>query len=148
MSHVADVQLQVTDLAALKQAVEKMGGTFVEGQRTFRWYGRFLNDWASSRAAVNRISPENFGKCEHAIRVPGVGYEIGVIKHPSGTGYELIFDQFGEGKKLEAWLGGENYGRVKQNYGAVVTTRELARKGYRVTTTTTPAGDIRISATR
>lgn len=137
MSHVADVQMQIKDLPALKRAVETMGGTFIEGQRTFRWYGRFLNDWregrsVAERAAVNRVNPENFGKCEHAIAIPGCGYEIGVIKRADGQGFELIYDEFGEGRKLLEWLGGEKYSMIKSHYGAQVSSRELSRKGYRV----------------
>jgi hypothetical protein len=152
MSHVADVQMQINDLSCLKKAVEGMGGTFVEGQKTFTWYGRFLNDWRESggkiaeRAAINRVDAANFGKCEHAIKIPGCRYEIGVIKSPDGKGYKLIYDEFGEGRKLVEWLGGETYGRVKQQYSAQVTKRQLSRQGYRVVTKQLSNGFVKVTA--
>jgi len=145
MSHVADVQLHIKDLKCLKEAVERMGGEFVEGQTTFTWYGRFLNDWRengkiSERAAINRVDAANFGKCLHAIKIKDCRYEIGVIQDPDGKGYKLIYDEFGEGRKLVEWLGGENYKMIKAQYGTRVFARDMKRKGYRITTSTAANG--------
>lgn len=153
MSHVADVQLQVLDLTALKAAVEAAGCQFIEGQTTHRWYGRFLNDWRDERAAVNRRDPATFGKCLHAIKVPGVNYEIGVVEHVSGKGYDLVYDNFGssgqhDGQKLEQKFGGAGLPLLKQGYATSVSRRELARKGYRVTEVKQPNGTIVLKATK
>lgn len=144
MSHVADVQMEVKDLDALKSVVADMGGTFVEGQRTHKWYGRFMNDWEDTRAAANRRDPKTFGKCEHAIKVPGVDYEIGVVKTGDET-FDLVYDSWGSGRGLEAKFGTGLVG-LKQGYSVEVTRRELSRKGYRVTTERQQDGSVRIRA--
>ena len=98
MSHVSNLALEIHDLDVLKTACEDNGLTFVEGQRTYKWFGRFLNDSDVGRSTVDSgFNPEDFGKCEHAIRVPGSQYEIGVVKNPSGDGYRLIYDEWGTG---------------------------------------------------
>jgi len=153
MSHVADVQLQVLDLEALKAEVKAAGCEWLEGQTTHRWYGRFLNDWNSDLAAVNRRDPETFGKCLHAIRIPGVNYEIGVVQHSSGKGYDLVYDNFGssgshDGQRIEQKFGGAGLPALKQGYARQVAKRELARKGYRVVETRQPNGAIVLKATR
>lgn len=135
MSHVADVSIQINDLEALKAACERLGFELRVGQKTHAWYGRFLNDWRSDRAAVNRMSSAQFGHCEHAIRAKDFhqgDYEIGVIKDPSGAGYNLIYDVYGPGHKLEK-LAGVGLTKIKQEYAAEVATRQLARQGYRLT---------------
>lgn len=153
MSHVADVQLQVLDLDALKAAVEGVGGIWHEGKTTHRWYGRFLNDWNSEAEAVNRRDPETFGKCLHAISFPGVNYEIGVVAHTSGKGYDLVYDNFGsggshDGQLLEKKLGGAGLPAMKQGYAVNLTKRELSRKGYRVALVPQADGSIKVKATR
>tara|TARA_R110000765_G_scaffold76584_1_gene150080 strand:+ start:1785 stop:2246 length:462 start_codon:yes stop_codon:yes gene_type:complete len=152
MSHIADVQMQIKDLDALKSAVEKLGGTLVLGQQTHKWFGKFLNDWNSDRAAVNRRDSSTFGTCDHAIKFDGINYEIGVVGSEAGY-YELIYDTFGagdehDGSKLEEALGGEGLPKLKQGYGVEVTRRQLSRQGYRVTTIDNSDGTISVKAVR
>ena len=145
MSHVADVQFKARDLDALKAAVALIDGAhFMEGQRTHKWFGKFLNDWSNPRAAVNRVDPKTFGKCEHAIKLDGVDYEIGVVKAADGDGYDLIYDSWGG--QLEARLG-VGLPMLKQVYTTELTRRELARQGKRVTTEKQADGSIRLRAT-
>ena len=149
MSHIADVQLHVTDLDDLRTAVLEAGGNWHEGQTTHRWYGRFLNDWNDERAAVNRRDPATFGKCLHAISFPNVNYQIGVVPHTSGTGYDLVYDNFGsggqhDGQLLEQRLGGAGLPKLKQNYAVASVRRELSRQGHRVSVLTQPDGSIKI----
>jgi len=143
MSHIADVRMQIKDLDALRSAVETLGGTLVLGQKTHRWFGRFLNDWSSQRAAVNRRDSSTFGTCEHAIRFDGIDYEIGVVK--DGDSYELIYDTYGGA--LEEKLG-VGLPLLKQGYGVEVTKRQLSRQGYRVTTISNPNGSVSVKAVR
>jgi hypothetical protein len=150
MSHIADVRMEIKDLAALKIAVEALDGTLVLGQKTHKWYGKFLNDWQSERAAVNRRDSATFGTCDHAIKFDGINYEIGVVA--SANGYELIYDTFGsgedhDGKKLEEKLG-VGLPKLKQSYGVEVTKRQLSRQGYRVTTINNANGTISVKAVR
>lgn len=143
MSHIADVRMQIKDLDALRSAVEALGGTLVMGQKTHRWFGKFLNDWDSDRAAVNRRNSNTFGLCEHAITFAGIDYEIGVVK--DGESYELIYDTYGGA--LDAKLG-VGLPMLKQGYGVEVTKRQLSRQGYRVTTVTNPNGSVSVKAVR
>ena len=145
MSHVADVQLEIKDLNALKAAVESLGATFVEGQQTFKWFGMFMNDWNSNRAASNRHDAKNFGKCVHVIKVEGVEYEIGVAK--TADGYSLLYDSWGPGRGLEKKFG-VGMPKLKQSYSTEVSRRELKRKGYRVTTINNADGSVQLKAVR
>lgn len=145
MSHVADVQMEVKDLKALKAAVEAAGCEWREGQTTHAWYGRFLNDWRSDRAAVNRMDPKTFGKCEHAIRVPGSSYEIGVVRRADGKSYDLVYDSYGPGRQIEEKFG-VGLPALKQGYATQVAKRQLAKQGFRVTEQKQADGSIRLKA--
>lgn len=133
MSHVADVEIKVRDLDALESAVKRLGGELKRGQKTHRWYGRFMNDWRDERAAVNRRDPKTFGKCDHAIVFPTAGYDIGLVQNEDGT-YDAVYDNWGPGQELER-ICGAGLPKLKDEYAAAVTTRVMARKGFRVTRT-------------
>lgn len=118
MSHVASLEAGFKDLECVKAAVKEMGGTFIQDQATYQWWGRFMDDWSSDRAAANKgYDPATFGKCLHAIRPAGWqqgDYEIGVIRNPKGDGYNLIYDSYGSaGRKIEAWAGENCKGLMK-----------------------------------
>jgi hypothetical protein len=137
--------MEVKDLAALKAAVLAAGCQWMEGQTTHKWYGRFMNDWSDERAASNRRDPKTFGKCEHAIKVPGVDYEIGVVRRPDGKSYDLVYDSWGSGRGLENKFG-VGLPLLKQAYGVEVAKKQLTRQGYRVTTQRQDDGSIRLRA--
>jgi hypothetical protein len=71
MSHISKIELEVRDLGILCQACERVGLGLIRGKRRFRWYGKDA-------------------PCDHAIRVPGADYEIGII-NKDGL-YELTCD--------------------------------------------------------
>src|SRR5437016_6251552 len=105
MSHVAAIKTEITDLEALKRACDELGLTFKEGQTTYKWFGQWVNDYHGEDAAYKSgIDPKDYGKCAHAIGVPGSGYEIGVVKLPNGN-FTLIYDFFGPGRKIMETLG-------------------------------------------
>ena len=146
MSHVADCDFVIADVDACAEAARALGGELVRDQKTHAWYGRFLNDWDDGRAAVNRRDPASFGKCDHAIKFPGIRYEVGLCREIDGS-YTPVYDQFGnhgehDGQKLEQLLGGAGLPKLKNEYAAQVTTRMMQRKGFRVTRTTNDAGAI------
>lgn len=145
MSHVADVDIKFRDLAACAAAAKALGGEFMEGQRTHKWYGRFMNDWNSQDAAAKRRDPKTFGKCDHAIRFPGVDYEIGLCKEPDGT-FTAVYDSWGSGQGIVKACGGLKLPFLANEYAAAVTTRMLARKGFRVTRTVDKQGAIVLKA--
>lgn len=145
MSHIADVKLKVTDLSALRAAVEEAGGIWAEGQQTYNWYGRRVG---SDRTTTRPASED--GRCAHAIKLPGVHYEIGVARNGDGT-YDLVYDSWGyagsghDGYKLEEKFGAGLVG-LKQGYGVEVSRRELSRRGYRVTTVRQEDGSVQVRA--
>jgi hypothetical protein len=153
VSHVAEVKLKVTDLDVLADACEKLGLELVRGQTTYQWYGRWLNDWSSDRAAAFQgRDPETFGKCDHAIRVqgtaPGSQYEIGLCARLDGKpGYDLVYDAFGSGQELERRAGVGLVG-LQDRYAAAVAMVELRRKGYRVSEQRTAEGAIKLVAVK
>lgn len=134
MSHVASVEVEVRDLDALRAAADRVGLEFVEGQRAYRWYGRFLNDWPSHRAAVNKgVDPATFGRCDHALRLKdgtGVDYEVGVTAQADGS-YRLVYDSFGAGRRLEQ-AAGVDLARLRDEVAAETASRHLQSRGWSV----------------
>jgi hypothetical protein len=145
------VDIKIRDLDAAEAAVKRLGGTLVRGQKTHRWYGKFLNDWGSQDAAVNRRDPKTFGTCDHAITFPGINYEIGLCAEADGS-FTAVYDTYGsggtnDGHALTAKCGGNGLPTLKNEYAAAVSTRVMARKGFRVTRTVGKNGAIVLKAT-
>jgi hypothetical protein len=94
-------------LESLKEACKKLKLKFNQGAKTYRWYGRFMNDYDGADAAHKLgIDPKDYGKCSHSISVPGSDYDIGLIKNPKTGNYRLIYDFFGHnGKTIEKVVG-------------------------------------------
>lgn len=151
MSHVADIDCKIRDLSAFKAAVIALGGEYLADETKIRWYGSFLNDWRSGgkidpRAAVNRIDPKRFGTTDAGVaRFPGSTYDLGLLKNDDGS-YTPYFDSYGTGRHLADILGGMDCTKLKNEYAAAVSTRMLARKGFRVTRTTDKNGAIVLNA--
>jgi len=124
------VAIEIRDLQALKLACQALGLQFRENQRTYRWYGRYMGD---SQLPAG-FTPEELGRCEHAISVPGnrYAYEVGVLRRRDGKpGFALYYDNWQGGGGLEERIG-ENARRLKQEYASQVATRQLRRQGFRV----------------
>jgi hypothetical protein len=111
MSHVAEATVQVDDLGLLKAAIARLGWTFVEGQTTYKWYGRWVGDYPLPEG----VSKDDLGKCEHAVKLPGVNYEIGVVRDAKG-GYRLRYDFWD--RALHDAVGGPTGPKIAQAYGA------------------------------
>jgi hypothetical protein len=89
--HVVTLEVRLTDLEALRRACARLGWALKQGQNTYRWYGRWMEDYDGQDAAFRHgVRPEDYGKCDHAIVVPGCAYEIGLIAR--GDGLQPIFD--------------------------------------------------------
>lgn len=149
MSHVASVELEIDDLPSLKEAAKALGLEFVEGQKSYKWFGRFMNDYSGADADhLNGIDPKTYGKCEHALRIPGnsKAYEVGVIKNPSGKGFRLVWDFWQQGFGLQDIIGKDG-GLLKQSYAVMRAKKEMLRKGYRATTTKDAKGNVFLSFT-
>lgn len=108
MSHIVSSKHIITDISCLKRAIKNHFPQLVwmEGQRTFAWYGEWMNDYDAADAAYKLgIDPKDYGKCDHAIRMPGVEYEIGIMKRADGKGWSPVWDFFADGKKLSKVIG-------------------------------------------
>ncbi len=123
MSHVSEIDVVVKSLDALKAACQRMGFQFVEGQKTYAWYGHWVGDYPLPK----NTTVADLGKCNHAIRVPGAKYEVGVVEMPDGT-FILRYDFFSSGG-LDAKLG-KGAGLLKQAYGIEAAKIAARRKGF------------------
>ena len=124
MSHISKIELVIHSLEDLKDACKKLGYQFMENQKTFKWYGR----WVGDTPLPEGIEIEDLGKCEHAIGVPGCKYEIGIVKRDNH--YRLLWDYYHEGGLTQVI--GNNAGKLKQAYTISRVRREARRKGYRI----------------
>ena len=124
MSHVAKIELEILSLEDLKLACKRLGFTFSENQKTYAWYGR----WVGDSPLPEGILQDDLGKCDHAIRVPGCNYEIGVVKR--GSKYILLWDSWHRGG-LEEKIG-KDAGLLKQGYTIERIRREAKRKNCQV----------------
>lgn len=124
MSHVAKIEVEIHSLADLKDACKRLGLQFMENQKTYKWYGRYVGDAPLPLG----MSEKDLGHCDHAIRVPRCSYEIGVLQR--GSRYVLYWDSWQRGG-LEQKLG-TSAGLLKQAYAVERVKREAGLKGYRV----------------
>jgi hypothetical protein len=128
MSHVTTIKVEIKDLDALKEAAKSCGLEFREGQKTYKWYGRHVGDYAVPEG----YNVSDLGKCEHAIGVPGnpEAYEIGVCKardaqgNPTG-GYTMLWDFWAGGHGLEA-IAGKDCSNVTNEYTKTVAVNEAS----------------------
>ena len=108
MSHIAKIELEILSLEDLKSACKILGFNFIENQKTYQWYGR----WVGDSPLPEGIALEDLGKCDHAIRIQDCAYEIGIVKR--GSKYILLWDSWHTGG-LEQKIGKEA-GILKQAY--------------------------------
>ena len=116
MSHISKIELEVRDIQVLKNACKRLGLELLRGQRTFKWYGTEAG-------------------CDHAVRVPGADYEIGVVK-TDGL-YELNCDYYDP--NIEKAIGKQG-GLLKQAYAVEKAKLEARKKGYSVVERQTRTG--------
>ena len=148
MSHVVSIKTEFRDLAAVKAACAELGLTFKEGQKKIRWFGKWVNDYDAADAAYKLgIKPEQYGTCDHAIEVPGSGYDVGLLHNPETNGYKLYFDFWGgHGKAIQNAIGNNGETLLKY-YAAHKTTMEAQKKGWLVTRSIKPTGEIKLQIT-
>lgn len=137
MSHVAviDLYIKEDELDMLEQACKILGLRLDRGRKTWRWYGRWVNDYSADQSAYNfGIKPEEYGKCaDHVITIPGnnTAYEIGVVKRRDGKpGYMLAYDFWSGGKGMSEIVGNERCSVLKQAFTACVSCNDLQAKGF------------------
>lgn len=123
MSHISTIKVEVRDLEALKAACTRLGFLFMEGQKSYVWFGEWLGDTKLPEG----VRVEDLGKCTHAISVPGASYEVGVL-HQQGDRYALLYD-FWKSGGLATPLG-PNAERLVQAYAVSAARAQAQRQGY------------------
>ncbi|MCX8110159.1 MAG: hypothetical protein N3D15_02790 [Syntrophorhabdaceae bacterium] len=123
LSHISKIELEIKYLDALIYACNRLGFEFVENQNTYRWYGR----WVGDSPLPEGISKDELGRCDHAIKIPGCTYEIGVVK--KNNMYILLWDSWDSKLRLAI---GHNAGIIKQAYTAELVRYKARLKGYSV----------------
>jgi len=128
MSHVAQTTCPIDDIPSLAEAVQSLGCEFVEGQKSYAWWGVFVGDFPLPEG----VKEEDLGKCNHAIKIPGCEWEVGVVESKTAPGtYNLLYDFFeGEGDRIHAKLGNK-LGTLQQRYALTRTKNTLARSGVK-----------------
>lgn len=147
MSHVESVNVQITDLEALKAACKREGVEFIENRSSYKWYGRSVGDTALPAG----FTAANLGQCEHVIRVPGVEYEIGVTRarNPDGTvakGYTCLYDFWGPGAGLQKKFG-KGLTKLVDSYSLEALKAQARRKGYMTQEKAAADGKIKLTVT-
>ena len=130
MSHVATVDVNITDLDALQAACNRLGLELRRGQQTYKWFGHSVGDYPIPQG----FTAEDLGKCEHAIVVPGHedAYDIGVIKRRDGRpGFCLQWDFFAGGYGMQDRVG-ENCNKLAQSYAVCAASKAAQRNGFQV----------------
>lgn len=146
MSHVVTIKCELRDLTAIEAACKRLGWTFKRGQNTFKWYGTWVGDYSGQDAAyiAADIKPEDYGKCDHAIGVPGASYEIGLIAREGK--FLPVFDNWSSGG-LKGLTAANGLNGFIQAYSVEKSKNELRRKGYSPVEQTRADGSIVITAT-
>lgn len=112
MSHISKVELQITDLDAVRALCKENGWTFKHGQKTCRY-------WNGAEHP-----------CDHAIGVPGSrdASELGLVQNKDGKGFSLAFDPmcFTGIKGI-----GENGTEFKRGYGVCKIEQIAKTKNYK-----------------
>lgn len=132
MSHIASIKIKIKDISALIAACAELGAEFRQGQTTYHWYGRRAGD----SPLPEGMTEDMLGKCQHAIRIPGVKYEVGVVQTADGT-YTLAWDEYGydngehDGHKLIQKFGPQ-LGTLVQLYGVHQATALMQARGFKV----------------
>lgn len=134
MSHIVTIKTELRDLQAIRAACKRLGWTFVEGQRTYAWYGRYMGD----SQLPEGIAVDQLGKCDHAIRVPGASYEIGL--KATGKGYAPLWDYWHTGG-LPTNAGA----RLAQAYAVEKARAEARRQGHTVSERQLADGSVQLT---
>lgn len=140
MSHIVAIDFQCKSLDAVRATCDRLGFTFCEGQTSYKWWGR----WEGDSPLLARIRLEDLGKCDHAIRVPGSRYEVGIVKMEDGS-YDLRWDYI-HGPLCNA-MGGPSADKFRQAYQIEVARIEARRKGARFQEFRLPDGTVKLRIT-
>lgn len=132
MSHVCSVAVEITDLDAFADACKELGGEYLPEENNWRWYGKWLDDFAAKDAAYkNGIKPEVYGKADAGVaKFAGCDWDVGLYKHPTKAGvFVPVFDTYADGHGLTKLLG-KRLETLKTEYAAAVARKTLRHQGW------------------
>jgi hypothetical protein len=133
MSHIASVELELRDMAALAKAADACGLELVRDCKQFRYFA------GQHAPAIHKLKLKDAAADDFEI---GLRYTDG-----SQTTLQPFIDTYGrQGQKLVKATG-DGMVKFKQRYAAEVASAELRRKGYAVRITEQGAG-LRVRATK
>jgi hypothetical protein len=124
MSHISKIELVIHSLEDLKEACRQLGFEFIENQKTYKWYGR----WVGDSPLPEGIDIEDIGKCDHAIKVSGCEYEVGIVRR--GDHYTLLWDYYHVGGLVQKI--GLDAGILKKAYTVARVRKKARQKRYRI----------------
>lgn len=137
MSHVVSIKCVIKDLGVLEKALAVLSKEhnceleLIRDKKTFNWFGSWQRDYNAQDAAYQLgIKPEDYGKCDHVIRLKGCHYEIGLVKNPEGPGWVMVYDFWGPGRNLKNKFR-QDLGLISQRYGVEVAKKVARKKGHR-----------------
>lgn len=121
MSHFTNMQTQIKDITALKQAVKELGLGLVEN-------------------GIARGYKGNSTKGDYVIRLKGP-YDVALIRQTDGT-YGIVTDWWAGHVAAEI---GHNGGKLLQAYGVNVATNAARKQGHSVTRSIQNDGSIKLT---
>ncbi len=161
MSHVStlDGLLIENDPIILKRAVERLGGTFLQDQKTYRWFGGWADDSPVPRglfetqAEYDRVVGMSYtdrtnymnamlGMSVHAASFPGSTYEVGFAR--VGDHLTAVFDWFTDSSGLLKKL----QDQFPQAYAVESVIRQAELCGFAWQEEKLPDGSVEIVTTR
>lgn len=147
MSHLDSIAVSLTDLNALRTAaVGDFGCQWIEGKKTFEFYGKYVGD-TPMPMNLKGIKP---GTCDHVIKIPGVNYEVGVVKLKDGT-YTLAYDYYNDGGRHDGHKILEKFGlgckKLIHAYSTHKTMNWARSKGWMVNKVPLPNGRVALDIT-
>lgn len=143
MSHVAKVELDIKNLDDLEAAATAVGLELVRDVTQYHWYG-------TNRGGRNAGGQLVDASCAHVLRVPNTGqehYEVGVVQRADGRGFELVYDNWGPGARLDQ-LAGPGLVNLRREYAALTSARALRTAGWSVTRRVNAQGEIVIEGAK
>jgi hypothetical protein len=146
VSHIVTIQAELRDLAAIKAACKRLGWEFVANKETFEWYGRYVGDYPVFQQQLLDLGIEvtDYGKCTHAIKVPGARYEIGLVA--KGNKFVPLWDTWRPGG-LQDVTNETGMNGFLAAYAVEKTKLEARRKGYQVKEHKADNGNVELEIT-
>lgn len=123
MSHVAALKGGQYNVQVLKNMCQRQGWTLKE-KNTYKWYGRHVGDYP----LPDGFTVKDLGKCDVAIQIPGIQYEIGCVNKND----ELVFLYDFWDKNLKNAVGGEKAESLKMHYEFESKLFTVNEAGYEV----------------